>query len=96
MTIKEAEELLDSAVCGDQGKGTFEMPDIDEIRRIGIKNLHLVYYDGGWRSHPMIIQLMAENPHGFLASVLRVVVDERVANDEYKRQTLNNMYNLVE
>ena len=96
MTIREAEELLDNAVCGDQGKQAFQLPEVDEIRKIGVKNLHLVYYDGGWRTHPMITKILSEHPHGYLASVLRVVVDERVQNNEYKKETLMGMYNLVE
>lgn len=96
MTIREAEELLDNATYADQGRSVFEKPHIETLEAIGIMNIHKVYYDGGWRTHPIIIDVLLKNPHGNLASVLRMVVDARVARREYKKQTLLSMYNLIE
>ncbi|MCL4360471.1 hypothetical protein M1555_04450 [Patescibacteria group bacterium] len=94
MSLVEAETLIQKAmdISFRSTEGELKLPE--ELLHAGVMNVHYAYYNSALFAHPDMQTELQEHPNGALAQLVKALRDARLADDDYSRDTLNEMYGL--
>lgn len=92
-----AEKFLQDMYDADLGGKELDLNELSiQFQEIGVMNIHYIFYNSGLADNEEIRAHLRQYPGGNLVQLIKKMIDIRVHQGDYLRETLERIYGISE